>query len=296
MCGRAKATATKHEWQTDALAAAAANAQIEGDDAAGGTSTPSVRYANYCQIASKYAVVTDTQMAVNSAGRNNEMAYQISKRLGELKRDMEFRLTQNGASTAGSASSARTLGALETWLWNTTGAATAGNSKVATAASGEGTTPSYASGVTSAPTDSSSTTAFVVADLKTVIKNCWVSGGNPQVIMMGATNKQTASVFAGIATLYREADTTAKGTKIIGAADWYVSDFGNHRIVPNRFQRAGPVFVLDMDYWKVAYLRPVKQKEIARTGASTKRFIDVEYTLVAANPLSSGKISDTGAT
>src|SRR3990167_8400436 len=72
--------------QTDALAAAATNAQIEGDDAASGTSTPTVRLNNYCQISSKYAVVTDTQNAVNTAGRKNEMAYQISKRLGELKR------------------------------------------------------------------------------------------------------------------------------------------------------------------------------------------------------------------
>ena|SRR3990167_7976185 len=86
MAARTKATAVNHEWQTDALAAAATNAQIEGDDAASGTSTPTVRLNNYCQISSKYAVVTDTQNTVNTAGRKNEMAYQISKRLGELKR------------------------------------------------------------------------------------------------------------------------------------------------------------------------------------------------------------------
>ncbi len=46
-----------------------------------------------------------------------------------------------------------------------------------------------------------------------------------------------------------------------------------------------------MDYWSVAYLRKVSQKPIARTGASEKRFIDVEFCLVAQNPLASGKIS-----
>ena len=72
--------------QTDALTAAAANKQIEGDDAANGTSVPTSRLGNYCQIASKYAIVTDTQQAVDKAGRASEMSYQVAKRLGELKR------------------------------------------------------------------------------------------------------------------------------------------------------------------------------------------------------------------
>ena len=86
MASRVSATAVLHEWQTDALSAAAGNKQVEGDDAAGGTSVPTARLGSYCQIASKYAVVTDTQQAVDKAGRASEMSYQIAKRLGELKR------------------------------------------------------------------------------------------------------------------------------------------------------------------------------------------------------------------
>ncbi len=110
--------------------------------------------------------------------------------------------------------------------------------------------------------------------------------------MVGGAQKQVVSGFAGIATIYREAGKSAKGTAIVGAADLYISDFGEHRVIPNRFQRNGVAFVLDMDYWSVAYLRSVSQKEIARTGSAEKRFIDVAYTLVARNPLSSGKIAD----
>lgn len=290
MAERVRATNTLHEWQTDALIAAATNAAIEGDDAANGTSTPTVRYANYTQILTKYAVVTDTQEAVDSAGKANKMAHQVAKRLGELKRDMEFALTQNQKSSAGGAGTARQLGSLESWIW-TSGSATVGN----TTSLGTGTaqtTPSYGSGVVAGPTDSTVTGAFVVAALKVIIQQCWTAGGNPGVIMVGGSQKQVVSGFAGIATLYREAGATAKGTMIVGAADLYVSDFGEHRIVPNRFQRNRTAFVLDMDYWSVAYLRSVKQKEIARTGSSEKRFIDVECTLVARNPLASGKIVD----
>ena len=48
------ATSTKHEWQTDALAAASAgNAVIEGDDATTDAFTATTRLFNYTQISDK---------------------------------------------------------------------------------------------------------------------------------------------------------------------------------------------------------------------------------------------------
>jgi len=196
--------------QTDALAAAAVNRQIEGDDAANGTSTPSVRIGNYVQTSSKYAIVSDVQNAVKHAGRNEEMSYQISQRLGELKRDMELALTQNQASSAGGAGTARSSASVEAWLTTYTSLGT-GTAQ---------TTPGFASGVVAAPTDSTVTGAFVVSALKTIIATTWTAGGNPGIIMVGGTQKQVVSGFAGIATIYREAGKTAKGTAIVGAADW----------------------------------------------------------------------------
>lgn len=219
MAGRVNATAVLHEWQTDALAAAAGNKQVEGDDASGGTSVPTSRLGNYCQISSKYAVVTDTQQAVDKAGRASEMSYQVAKRLGELKRDMEYALTRNQGSSAGSASTARSTASVESWLTNPTGASMVGNS-TSIGSGGNYTTPGWTSGGSIlAPTDASVPGTFVVANLKAVIKACWTAGGQPGVIMCGPSTKQTISGFAGIATLYREAGTTAKGTAIVGAAD-----------------------------------------------------------------------------
>lgn len=291
MASRVEATAVLHEWQTDALSSAAANKQVEGDDAANGTSTPTSRLGMYCQISSKYAIVSDTQQAVNKAGRSNEMSYQIAKRLGELKRDMEFAFLNHQGSSAGSATVARSTASVESWLTTPTGASMVGNSTDIGSGGGY-TTPGWTSGGSIlAPTDSSNNGTIVVGNLKSVIAACWVAGGNPGIIMAGATVKQQISAFAGIATIYREAGTTSKGTAIVGAADLYISDFGEHRVVPNRFNKTNQVLVLDMDYWKVGYLRKVSQKEIARTGAAIKRFIDTEYCLVASNPQSSGKVS-----
>ena len=93
--GKEKAAGTLHEWQTDALAAAAANAQVEGDEITFNAVTPTVRINNQTQISRKSVIVSGTQDTVNSAGRNNELAYQISKSSKELKRDMEVVLTAN---------------------------------------------------------------------------------------------------------------------------------------------------------------------------------------------------------
>src|SRR5689334_20971031 len=86
---REKATATKHEWQTQALSAVdGSNAVLEGDDATTDTVTVTVRLANICQISDKVARVTGTQEAVDHAGRGSEMAYQEMLKGLELKRDI----------------------------------------------------------------------------------------------------------------------------------------------------------------------------------------------------------------
>jgi len=225
MCKRVSASNTLHEWQRDSLASAnTANAQIEGDDAANGTSTPTTRLKNYCQISSKYALVSGTQNAVNNAGRKREMAYQLMKRSEELKRDMESVLTQNHGSSAGGTGTARQLAGAESWMsvnWTSLGTGTA-QSSVGFVTS---------TGLVTAPVDSTVQGTFVVAGLKAMIRACWTQGGSPTVIMCGPFNKTQVSGFTGIATLYREATATANGTRIIGAADIYVSDFGEHRVI-----------------------------------------------------------------
>ena len=205
--------------------------------------------------------------------------------------DMEFAFLNHQGSSAGSASTARSTASVESWLTTPTGASMVGNS-TDIGTGGNYTTPGWTSGGSIlAPTDASVNGTLGVGNLKAVISACWSAGGNPGILLCAAGVKQTVSGFAGIATIYREAGTTAKGTAIVGAADLYISDFGEHRVVPDRFCKTNQLLVLDMDYWSVGYLRPVRQIPIARTGASEKRFIDVEFCLIAQNPQSSGKIS-----
>ena len=283
MAAKAKAKSRRHEWQTDSLASAATNSQIEGDDATANTATPTVRLANDCQILSKTVAVTGTQEAVDKAGRNSEMAYQIAKRSKELKRDLEYALTRNQGATNGASGTAPTMSGIESWL--------ATNRTTLGATISTATTPGYASGEAAAPTDASVAGTFTKAGLDKVIQLCWTQGGEPKVIMVGPYNKTVLSGFAGIATLYKEVPGMKQGV-IVGGADAYVSNFGEHVIIPSRFSRDQTALVLDMDYWAVAYLRPWTQFELAKTGDSERRQILVECTLEARNEAASGKVSD----
>jgi hypothetical protein len=280
--GRGKARATYHEWQTDSLAAAsAANKHIEGDDDATNTASPTTRLGNYTQIMKKVPRVSGTMIAVDTAGRRDEMSYQISKRSQEIKRDIEACFCGTQAAAVGTAAGARASAGLGAWLWNN-------QTKKGAAA----TTVAVSSGApTTAPTAGTAGT-FTEANLKSTIAACWEDGGSPTMVLVGSHNKQLASAFGGIATQYRDNPQTGPGV-IIGAADVYVSDFGQLNIVASRFTTAANVFVLDLEYWEAGYLRPISQKPLAKTGDSERREILCEVTLVAKNPASSGKVYTT---
>jgi hypothetical protein len=72
----------------------------------------------------------------------------------------------------------------------------------------------------------------------------------------------------------------------------YVSAFGRHNIQLSRYARSTTVFCLDMKTWEVAYLRPVRTIEIAKTGDAERRMMLAEYTLVAKSPLANTKATN----
>jgi hypothetical protein len=80
----------------------------------------------------------------------------------------------------------------------------------------------------------------------------------------------------------------------VAAVDAYESDFGNLKVVANRFQSARDVFVFQMDMWALAFLNGRKMVSIplARTGDSERRQILSEYTLVSRNQAASGIVAD----
>ena len=273
--GKSKATAVNHEWEIDALAAPAANNyHLEGDEISFDAQTTTTRIGNKSQISRKAVIVSGTMESVDLAGRNNELAYLISKASKELKRDMETTLTANQAPVDSGAGAARRMASLESWIKT--------NSDKG---GGAGADPTGSG--THARTDGN-TRAFTESQLKSMIRKVWTEGGDPSMVMVGAFNKQKLSGFTGGATRMDDAENK----RLVSAIDVYESDFGALQVVANRFSRSRSAYVLSPDMWSAAYLRDFQMVDLAKTGDADKKAMIVEYTLVSKNEKASGGIFD----
>lgn len=277
MIGKTKATATFHEWQTDSLAAAAANAQIQGDDVAFAAAAVTTRLGNRTQTLRKEVIIAATQEAVNKAGRKSEMVYQLQKRSKELKRDLEFVLCSNQAPVTGNSTTAPQLRPLCGWY-----------------ATNDSRGASGADGTTSTAATDGTQRAISETLLQDVMQNCWVQGGNPGVALSGPKQKRAISAFTGGATKFDKTDDKT----LFAVVDVYVSDFGTIKMIPSRFTRGAStaadreVHVLDTDYWALATLRPMQTQDLAKTGDAEKAMIITEVTLESRNEAASGIIAD----
>ena len=272
---RTTATGTKHEWQKDALAAASGtNAVIEGDDATTDAATATTRIFNYTQISDKVPRVTRTQEKVNKAGRASEMAYQMEKRMKELKRDVETALLSNKAEVVGTDTVARQCSGAQAWV--VTNQSIAGD---ATAATGDGT-DIHTDGTARALQES-----FV----ETVLGNAWDSGGNPTLGILGKAQKQKFAGFSGNATRTHDGETK----RITNTIDVYIDPLGNEvRLVPDRFCPSDVVYFFDTEMVAMAVLDDFQSKDLAVTGDSMRKQILVEYTLEMRNEAAHGIIAD----
>ena len=284
MAKRKKATNTLHQWQTDALAAAAANKQIEGDDASFTTATPTVMLANWTQIARKTVLVSRTADTVRKYGRAKELARLVTKYGKELKRDIEYSLVQNSSSSAGSTTLPRSSAGLECMI--------AGNRVVQTAASTH-TTPGYAgAGVWTVVVDGT-TSALDETLLVSALDAAWTDGGDPSIIMCNSSQKRKMAAFGGASKFAGTYVPTQGKTQsmVIGGVDLYISDFGEHKIMLNRHMRTSIVFCLDPEYISVAFLDGIKLEDLAKTGDAEKKMLITEFCLVCDQPDAHAKIA-----
>lgn len=274
MAGKVKARANNHEWLTDALRPAASNAQLEGDVLTFSTRTAASRLANATQISYKTVSVTETQIAVNTAGRRNEMIYQLMLANAELRRDQEWAFMQNQTPvTAGSSGTgtARALRPIVSWMSTNVQAGAGGSNGSATTARTNGTQR-----------------ALDESLFQTGLRTAWAAGGNPDVCFVGPFNKQRISTFAGNVTKMQDTSEA----KVVTNIDLYKHDFGVIKVVPNHVQRDRDVHLLDMSYWRCATLRQIQTIDLARVADAENAYIVTEYTLESGNEAASALIAD----
>lgn len=275
---KVKASSTYHEWQTDALRAAAANAHIEGDDTTANARTATSRLGNYTQIFKNAVVIPDTDEGLNKAGRGKEMAYQIMKTAKEQKLDIEKALFDNNARVAGNSTTARELAGAPAWLVTNVEFQTGGTPSGANP-TGDGT---------DARTDDGTPVAFTQARFDTVMQSIWENGGRPDTVYLSAFQMNKALGFVG----NNNQRNTTSGAKVSNNVEVYVTPWGTVEFMPTRENRSRDVFIMQSDKWAVATLRATKNVELAKTGDATKRQVVTELTLACLNEKASGAVYD----
>ena len=273
---KVKASNTYHEWQTDSLRASADNKHIEGDDTVANAMTGTSRLGNYTQIFKNAVTIPDTDEGLDKAGRSAEMAYQTLKIAKEQKLDIEKALFANNARVAGSATVARELAGVSSWMTsNITNTGTGGSN-----ASGDGT---------DARTDGAQT-AFTQADFDSAMQSIWENGGRPDSVYLSAYQMNIALGFTG--NNNQRSSVQAGDKKVVKSLDVYVTPWGTVEFTPTRENRGRDVFIMQNDMWSCAALRPTKNTALAKTGDSTKRQVLTELTLVCKNEAASAMIVD----
>lgn len=261
MSGNNRATAIRHEWQTDALAAAAANAQIEGDDYAAAAVTATARLANSCQILVKVFQISETQQAIQKAGRGDEVDYQTLKNTSELAKDIEFALVTNASEVTGASGTARQLKGVLGWI------------------------------TTNHTTASATTVDLDETKFNDNLALIWAQGGNPSYTLCGAYQKRRITGFSS-----NTKNINADQKKLVSSVAIYESDFGVVEVrlhhVMNTSHADKLINLGDMGLWVKSWLRPVKKMPLAKTGSSDKYKIEAELTLESRQEKGSGKMSN----
>ncbi len=268
---KGSADATNHEWLTDQLDSPAVNAVVEGNVPTLTKAGSRVRLGNYTQILQKTASVTGTQEKAQKAGVKSEMAYQVARRMKEIKRDMEQACIGPTpvAKVAGSDSVARVMGSFVTYL----------------------NTNSWQGGATStAPTGNGATVpvagtprAFAESLLTAALQKLWTNSGGSENIsaIVGASLRGKFSGLTSTATRY----VTTDDAKLQSSIDVYDGDFHTVTAMPDRWCNPASMFLIDKDYISIDDFRPIFSQDLSQTGDAQSKQILWETTLKVGNPL-----------
>lgn len=271
------------DWQVQELAAAASNAQGEGDTINSYNHTPTSRLQNQHQIAYKAFSVSDSMDSVDTAGRQRESAYQALLKGIELRRDIEFALTNDQAkSTSGN----RTAGTLSSFIANTSlGANTTANSDGQFDADGTNLP------VGGSPLDFGDARDLSVTLIEDAMQAAYEDGGSPSLMVMAPFQKRQFSdatiTSAGTSTVANQVNMTApKSATAVGAVSVYLSDFGQLETVVDRFMPNERVYLLDPEYAEFTTLpgRNFVKQDLAKEGDSTRGYILSEFSLAVTAP------------
>lgn len=297
-------------WRADRLRTPVTDQQrIDGQEVATGTANDTKngrRIGNHSEIRTKRVDVSTRAQDVNTIGYANELAFQVTRRQQELRRDVEATAMSNNGSVEGTDAVAGVTAGLAAWLTNVSidgsgGPATSNVNRGATGVDG-GWDATAGNGLVAASTPGTKR-ALTETAIRDVTQSIYKQGGEANVLMCRPEVKQLQSQFylstaANVAS-QRATERDSKGMRAAqGAVDLFYTDFGDLQIVPNRLQPTygaadvSNAFILDFAYIEMSYLSGYRVKPLAKTALSDNRLMEVDWGLCIKNWEALGGVFD----
>ena len=308
------------EWQRDELAAAAPNSYRDGQDydTADEQGDVPFKLGSVCQISRKHITITRRAELVNKAGRNSELAYQLSKLGPELARDRErICLIGNSAAAAAGgnpafpptaavfgneASTAPLTPCVNTWLQSNVYRASGAGTTDGANGSLDGGSNTFGFPTTAA-TDASTNNQEPLAEdtIHSIVEQIYIGGGEANTMFVHPSTKSRISRYmftssARIATPFQDhGKNPSKGLTVSSAIDYFHTDFGLLTIIPDRFQRVQDIFIMDMDYVKIATFDGYRVTDISVVGDAERYMLSVDWGLAITEEAACGGIFDVSS-
>jgi hypothetical protein len=258
------------EWQRDQYRTPdGTRAAIEGADATYAAQTEPTLLNNRTQIFQDTVSVSNTAERVKKYGRDSESKRLRMKKMIELKRDQEAAYISSGATVTGTSGvAARTRGLYGFLTLDSFGA---------TGVSPDPTT-------NTAPV-SGTDRALTEQMIKDGIQSCYEQGGDGSIILCSPAHKVKISTFTG--NVQRTNEVGGRSAAVLNAAfDFYRSDFGVTKIVPNRVQATAVVglndtlYIVDADKMANGVLRGFESEQLATVGDAKNWQVRTESMLI----------------
>lgn len=262
-------------WHTDTFAAAASNKVEQGNIPTIAASTATVEYSNRTQILEKTGAITRTENKHRKVKPTSDYDYEVTKRMVELKKDVEFAILQNTTAIPASAGVAPQTRGMLGWVATNTskGVGGADPNPLTNTAQTDGTQR-----------------AFTETLFKDVIKLMYDNGAEIDdcYALIPSSQRTTFDGFlAGQTRFDKSEDKT-----LTAVLEVYIGPFGRIKALNGRQMRQREVFIVNPDYVKLGEYDKMKDKKLADRGDAIEFMVNTEVALIVSNEKAHGAVRD----
>ncbi|MGL5013152.1 MAG: SU10 major capsid protein [Bacteroidales bacterium] len=266
MTGKEGINEAQYSWQTDTLAAADNTPYEEGSQAVSQTRATTKVMTNFTSILRKVVNISDTVTALDTYGRNSEVAYQMGKSGKELKRDIEFMCLNNGIGNVGTKAVASKFGGFSALC------------------APDGATDPDTGAKTYKKVDVADLTGpwFRTSDLFDLTYNLYLSGSKANKIMFHPFHATTFSLF-----MSDNIETPLAYRMFDGLDDKFNTKVSRIRdplgrvydLIPNRFMPKDKIYIFNESDWTQMILRQPAVSPLSKQGSSERFLLETEIGL-----------------